>query len=348
MASPPPNGGAGLARRASDGAADPHPTRAELGRAAADRATQLARTMPVPDAPAGRDAQGPDRPTTLSPDAILELDRTSPAERATCRVGRESAGSDPGHAAGITEMFEPRRDNGHGHRIESAEGRPVPLDLPARFTDPRFALLYLSGLPAGAALSAGTELPDGSWLLSAADVAGLTLRLPQPTPGEVVLSARAVVIEDRDGAMSALRQDVVISAHAGARLAAPAAALPEPRRLPLDLAGLLASLGEGARVDALVVEGVPRGASLSSGVFDAELGCWVLRPVDLGALHLVAAGAGTQPIALRIKVIGIDPDSGRARVATHPVMLAGESSDHPAGPPVGGVGFFRPLGARRR
>jgi parallel beta-helix repeat protein len=58
------------------------------------------------------------------------------------------------------------------------EGQAIPLDISAALNDPdgsETLSLAIQGVPAGAALSAGTNLGNGSWALTAAELTGLTI-----------------------------------------------------------------------------------------------------------------------------------------------------------------------------
>ncbi|HBN51067.1 MAG TPA: hypothetical protein DD465_18260, partial [Thalassospira sp.] len=57
-----------------------------------------------------------------------------------------------------------------------SEDSAIALDIDAGLTDSGEVLtVTISGVPEGAALSAGTDNGDGSWTLSAADLNGLTI-----------------------------------------------------------------------------------------------------------------------------------------------------------------------------
>ncbi|WP_160000813.1 hypothetical protein, partial [Roseomonas sp. 18066] len=57
--------------------------------------------------------------------------------------------------------------------------------------------ITISGLPAGATLSAGTHNPDGSYTLTQAQLTGLTIT--SPDPGNTTLHVTATVTDSSSG-----------------------------------------------------------------------------------------------------------------------------------------------------
>lgn len=70
----------------------------------------------------------------------------------------------------------------------------VPLDIKASLGDldgSENLTIIVSGVPEGATLSAGQQIGEGQWQLSAADVEGLTMTLPSPTDTTLTVTATA-------------------------------------------------------------------------------------------------------------------------------------------------------------
>lgn len=221
------------------------------------------------------------------------------------------------------------------------------ITLPLRFRPPldaasdrsRIAVVYLLGLPENAVLTAGTANGSGSWMLAAQDLEQVALVLPEGcAASEVVLRATAIVIEDREGGMATVTQQVVAAAE-------PPPA--EPLALPIDIADLLADCG--GRPDAILISGVPPQARLSAGRFDDRLGSWVVRPAQTGGLALHLAPPPPPRLTLKVTVVAIERASGRSNAVTRLVDLAlAPGADAAlAAAPAGTPGFFRPLAARR-
>jgi hypothetical protein len=67
--------------------------------------------------------------------------------------------------------------------------------------------------------------------------------------------------------------------------------------------------------DALLVRGIPDGASLSAGIFDASVKGWVLRPSLLHKLQVLDLDQGTRSIEIELTAVHLDQEGrSRARV----------------------------------
>lgn len=79
---------------------------------------------------------------------------------------------------------------------QGGSAQPIPLDIQAVLVDTdgsETLSIVVSGLPAGALLSAGTHNPDGSWTLVPAQLTGLTLTLPAGSNADgMVVDASAI------------------------------------------------------------------------------------------------------------------------------------------------------------
>ncbi|HTO82192.1 MAG TPA: tandem-95 repeat protein, partial [Methylomirabilota bacterium] len=73
-----------------------------------------------------------------------------------------------------------------------AEDTAIPLSIAAALTDPSEQLtISIVGVPAGAALSAGTKNADGSWTLTAPQLAGLAITPPLNSSNDFTLTVTA-------------------------------------------------------------------------------------------------------------------------------------------------------------
>ena len=104
------------------------------------------------------------------------------------------------------------RDGGKDSRLDisapsftidgSASGAPVKLSIDAALVDPGEVLqITISGVPAGARLTAGSFDPDtGLWMLDPADLSGLVLLPPAGFVGQLSLTVTATAIDGGDSA----------------------------------------------------------------------------------------------------------------------------------------------------
>jgi hypothetical protein len=186
------------------------------------------------------------------------------------------------------------------HDVAGNEDRPIALGITDALSiaDPRASLgsLTITGVPAGATLSAGTHNADGSWTLTPAQLAGLTLS----SDGEVqhfALNVRGTTIDGGITDVSTATVNVSITPVAdtptltigGSGLTATVSGN-EDTAIALPIQAALAP-GE-AHADAVLslkITGVPAGAILSAGIHNAD-GSWTLTPAQLSGLTLTGDG----------------------------------------------------------
>jgi hypothetical protein len=168
------------------------------------------------------------------------------------------------------------------------------------------ALVILGGVPQGAALSAGIDNGDGSWMLSTQDLVGLELSLPAGCPADLTLEVTALAVTSREGEM----------ARAGERLRLSLGAAARPVPLVIDQAA-----AQG--LQALMIRDLPAGARLSAGTYDPAIDAWVVLPRQLDGLCVIPALVGS---AFTLTVMGLARAAdGRAEtrlVARLPVAAA--------------------------
>ena len=147
------------------------------------------------------------------------------------------------------------------------------------------ALVILGGVPQGAALSAGIDNGDGSWMLSTQDLVGLELSLPAGCPADLTLEVTALAVTSREGEM----------ARAGERLRLSLGAAARPVPLVIDQAA-----AQG--LQALMIRDLPAGARLSAGTYDPAIDAWVVLPRQLDGLCVIPALVGS---AFTLTVMGL-------------------------------------------
>jgi hypothetical protein len=147
------------------------------------------------------------------------------------------------------------------------------------------ALVILGGVPQGAALSAGIDNGDGSWMLSTQDLVGLELSLPAGCPADLTLEVTALAVTSREGEI----------ARAGERLRLSLGAAARPVPLVIDQAA-----AQG--LQALMIRDLPAGARLSAGTYDPAIDAWVVLPRQLDGLCVIPALVGS---AFTLTVMGL-------------------------------------------
>ncbi|MBL3587871.1 hypothetical protein JMM61_21450, partial [Rhodovulum sulfidophilum] len=123
----------------------------------------------------------------------------------------------------------------------------------------------VSGLPEGAALSAGTETADGSWTLGPDELDGLTLTPPAEFHGDLSLEVAATATLGADSrSVTAPLAVTVTPVTDPPRLEVAPATGAEDSAIALELAADLIRPAPGETLT-LTVSGLPEGAALSAG-----------------------------------------------------------------------------------
>jgi hypothetical protein len=172
----------------------------------------------------------------------------------------------------------------------------------------------ISGLPPGATLSAGTVQPNGSWVLSPGQLAGLKL-IPAPNwSGNVTLSvtseAREIATNER--ATTTRTVPVTIAAVADAPTLAAADATGEAgSSIPLSISAALVDTDGSEMLGSLIVSGLPDGFSLSAGT-SLGGGAWSVPPAAIGGLALIAPAGWTGDVVLGLSITATEGAGGTA------------------------------------
>lgn len=165
---------------------------------------------------------------------------------------------------------------------DSAIALTLAASMPAG-TGETVASITVSGVPAGATLSAGADNGDGSWTLNPDQLSDLTLTPPKDYNGTFDVNVQAT---STDGGVTSTS----LSLHVGPVADAPSLAVAdvsgaEDGSIALTIATAMSS-DTGETVDNVVLTGVPAGAVLSAGTDNGD-GTWSLLPGDLAGLTLV-------------------------------------------------------------
>ncbi|WP_204985769.1 Ig-like domain-containing protein [Microvirga pakistanensis] len=213
--------------------------------------------------------------------------------------------------------------------VSGSEDMAIALDLSAALTDTdgsETLSVSILGVPVGAALSHGTRSADGSWRISPADLAHLTLTLPRDFSGALDLTARATAQEGANGptATTSVTFHVQVDAVADVPLVSVRDATGlEDQAIALDLSTALADT-DGSELLSVSIIGIPAGASLSQGTRQED-GSWSVSPADLAHLALTAPRDFAGTLDLTLRAISHERANGSAATkdATFQVTVAG-------------------------
>ncbi|MBB6209173.1 hypothetical protein [Novispirillum itersonii] len=201
-------------------------------------------------------------------------------------------------------------------RDEDLGGNSIPLSIEANSPDSSEAVnVTVSGFPAGATLNKGILNADGSYTVSATDLSGLTLKLPDNYNGVFSLSVSAV---SQDG--SVVSAPVTATTPITVR---PVADIPsvtvqnvsgnDHDAIPLKITAALADVDRAETLLTVTVSGVPSGGRLSHGSPDAN-GNWVVQADDLHDLSFIPPANAAASYSLSVVATARDPDNGGAAV----------------------------------
>ncbi len=99
-------------------------------------------------------------------------------------------------------VFDTSDNGGPIDAASGAEDQAISLNIHAALTDTDGSEtlgIRISGVPAGAVLSAGVDHGDGTWTLQSGDLDGLTITPPQNFNGDFTLTVQAIAAEASNG-----------------------------------------------------------------------------------------------------------------------------------------------------
>ena len=190
--------------------------------------------------------------------------------------------------------------------------------------------ITISGVPAGAVLSAGTDNGDGSWSLTPEELVGLKITPPPDSSEDFTLFVTATATDtdpDTGVETTATSEPVPLHIAVAAEADAPSLLVPESSgtedsAIALGIAATLADI-DGSETLTVTIAGVPEGATLSAGT-DNDDGTWTLGAADLAGLTITPPADSDADFVLEVSATATetDPDTGlTTTVSTGPVDL---------------------------
>jgi len=208
---------------------------------------------------------------------------------------------------------------------KGSEDSAIALDIDAGLTDASEILtVTISGVPEGAALSAGADNGDGSWTLSASDLNGLTITPADDFSGSFDLTVTA---QSADGEDVATATDTITVDVAGVA--------DEPTLDVTDASGnedsvialnIDAGLTDSSEVLTVTISGVPEGATLSAGTDNGD-GSWTLSSADLNGLTITPADDFSGTFDLTVTAQSADGSDIATATDTITVDVAGVADE---------------------
>ena len=216
-----------------------------------------------------------------------------------------------------------------GEQLEGAasglEDTAIPLDIRAELNDPLETMsITISGVPDGATLSAGTLKTDlngnplldvngnATWTLTQADLNGLTITPAPDSDADFDLSMTATSIDGTDtfDVSGTISVDVTGVADAPTVTVHDASGA-EDTAIPLDISSALTDT-DGSETLSVSISGVPAGATLSAGTYDAATDTWTLSQGELNGLTVTPAPNSDADFDLTVTATSTEADGDTA------------------------------------
>ena len=171
--------------------------------------------------------------------------------------------------------------------------------------------VVISGVPAGASLSAGTRNSDGTWTLTQSQLSGLKVTPAPNSDADFDLTVKAITTEASNGSTAQTVQTLHVTVNAVAD--APALVVTEAvgsadSAIALNInAGLTDT--DGSESLKVVISGVPAGATLNHGTHNAD-GTWTLTSSQVSGLTITPPTHSDADFNLTIKAVSTESSSG--------------------------------------
>ncbi|WP_120009542.1 hypothetical protein [Teichococcus vastitatis] len=205
------------------------------------------------------------------------------------------------------------------------------------------AVTQIAGVPAGAMLTAGTQIAPGCWEVSTSDLrAGrISIIPPHNSDKDFALTLTATLTDTGNGVTVSRvvtgSNSVAVNARADAPAvtAARAAGL-EDAVIPLNLSAALTDL-DGSETLTLKVLGVPPGASLSHGKRQTD-GSWTVNPADLPGLAFTPTPDFAGSLTLKLQATAHDNNNSTSTVTRSFTVEVAAVADAPLVKAVAAIG----------
>ena len=201
------------------------------------------------------------------------------------------------------------------------EDAAIALDISSALVDGNDLSITISGIPTGATLSAGTDNGDGSWTLTSAQLSGLTVTPPSDSSSDFTLTVTATATDAGSTADSVQTLSVTVNPVADTpTLSVAAASGSEDTAISLSLSAALSDTDGSESLGAIVISGVPTGATLSAGTDNGD-GSWTLTSAQLSGLSITPPSDSSSDFTLTVTATATDADSTADSVQTLSVTV---------------------------
>ncbi|MES2905519.1 MAG: hypothetical protein V4691_00560, partial [Pseudomonadota bacterium] len=182
--------------------------------------------------------------------------------------------------------------------------------------------VIISGVPTGAALSAGTNNGNGTWTLNPAQLSGLTFTPPSHASGNYTLTVTATSSENNSTASASTALPIAVAGVATApTLSVYAISGSEDAPIALNIAAALVDT-DGSETLSVIVSGVPTGATLSAGTNNGN-GTWTLTAAQVSNVTLTPPANYSGSFTLGVTATSAENNTTSSVNASLPVTILG-------------------------
>ncbi|WP_420416827.1 hypothetical protein [Pacificispira sp.] len=190
------------------------------------------------------------------------------------------------------------------------------------------ASVTISGIPAGAELSAGTVNEDGSVTLSVDQLEGLTITPPANSDADFTLTVAVTTTDADSGDTATVTETLAVTVDAVAdtpSLTVDAASGSEDSAIALDITSALTDQ-DGSETLSITITGIPEGATLSAGTVNED-GSVTLTPDQLDGLTITPAANSADDFTLTVTATSTDGTDTATQSAELPVTVTGVADE---------------------
>ncbi len=269
---------------------------------------------------------------TLTPAQLTNLTLTPPANwsgnvtidvAAIATDGGHTASTNTGLSLAVAGVADPPTLS-----VQAASGNEdtaIPVTINAALTDTdgsETLSVTITGVPAGATFSAGTNNGNGSWTFTPSNLTNLTITPPSNYSGNFNLSVTATSSENGTTASANATLGVTVAGVADTpTLSVQNASGNEDTAIPLAITSALTDT-DGSETLGITITGVPAGATLNHGTNNGG-GSWTLTPAQLSGLTLTPPANYSGSFTLSVTATSSENSTTASANATLNVAVAG-------------------------
>ncbi|MEQ8829828.1 MAG: hypothetical protein RLW87_08470, partial [Alphaproteobacteria bacterium] len=190
------------------------------------------------------------------------------------------------------------------------------------------ASVTISGIPAGAELSAGTVNEDGSVTLTVDQLDGLTITPPANSDADFTLTVAVTTTDADSGDTATVTETLAVTVDAVAdtpSLTVEAASGSEDSAIALDITSALTDQ-DGSETLSITITGIPEGATLSAGTVNED-GSVTLTPDQLEGLTITPAANNADDFTLTVTATSTDGTDTATQTAELPITVTGVADE---------------------